>query len=120
MISEKQYQEAIKQKEETQKVINCFHKEKREAFEQRLKDNPVFTDEELIYSAYTLCPCGYGLAYPKECGGGHYWDCSSILKGIADKDVIHTDQLPFAFYSIKGENPGLGTTRNTFKPKENK
>ena len=118
MISEKQYIEAKIQLEKAQEVINSFHKEKGKAFEQRLKDNPIFTDEELIYSAYTLCPCGYGLAYPKDCGGNHYWDCSAILKGIADKEVTHTDQLPFVFYSIKGENERIGTTRNTFKPKE--
>lgn len=106
MISKERYEEAIAQGEESQKVIGQFHQEKREAFNKRLKENPIFTDEELTYSATSLCPCGHGLAYPKDCGGGHYWDCSAILKGIADKSAEHTAQLPFSFHSIKGEQGG--------------
>ena len=104
------------QKEQAQETINTYFKEKREAFQQRLKDNPIFTDDELRYSAVTLCPCGHGLAYPKDCIPGHYWDCSAILKGIADKNVEHTGQLPFASNSIKGESERNGTTRGVFKP----
>lgn len=82
-----------------------------------MAENPIFTDDELVYSANQLCPCGHGLAYPKDCGPSHYWDCSAILKGIADKSVQHTGQLPFAFYYIKVESERNGTTRGVFKPR---
>jgi hypothetical protein len=118
MITQEQYDQAIKKKEEAQEIINAFHKEKAIAFDQRMENNPIFTDDELTYSASSLCPCGYGLAYPKDCSMNHYWDCSAILKGIADVNVQHTGQLPFSFYDIKGESDYRGTTRGMFKPKE--
>jgi len=118
MITENEYQDALEQKKTSQEVINQYHREKSEAFKQRLKDNPIFTDDELFYSAVTLCECGHGLAYPKDCGPGHYWDCSAVLKGIADKSVTHTDQLPFRFWNIKGESEHRGTTRGFFRPKD--
>lgn len=116
MITQEQYEQAIKQKEEAQNTINKYFSEKSEAFKQRLIDNPIFTDEELFYSATSLCPCGHGLAYPKDCSPGHYWDCSAILRGTQDNSVKHTSKLPFAFYDIKGESEHRGTTRGVFKP----
>jgi len=120
MITEEEYEKAKTQHEESEKIINQYHMEKRQRFEQRMKDNPVFTDDELFYSARDLCPCGHGLAYPKDCSPNHYWDCSAILKGIADKTVEHCAQLPFAYYSIKGESKHNGTTRGVFIPKKDK
>lgn len=116
-VTKEQYDEAVVLKDNAQKTINEFFRQKRERFELRLKENPIFTDDELFYSASSLCPCGHGLAYPKDCGPSHYWDCSAILKGIADKNVKHTDQLPFAFYDVKGEGERNGTTRGVFRPK---
>ena len=121
MITEQQLQEASQQKDDAEKIIHQYHKEKREAFEERLKTNPVFNDSELVYSAVTLCPCGHGLAYPKDCGPNHYWDCSAILRGIADRDAKHTGQLPFAFYAIKAEGENStsdASTRGVFRPQE--
>lgn len=118
MVTKEEYDLAIKQEKEAKEVIHQYHKEKLERFDQRMKDNPIFTDDELHYSATNLCPCGHGLAYPKECGTHHYWDCSAILKGIADKSVKHTDQLPFAFYDVKGESERRGTTRGVFRPQK--
>lgn len=69
--------------------------------------------DELRFSAGARCTCGLGLAYPKDCGGFHYWSCSGVLLGTADKAVKH-DQLPFMFYSVKSEDqPSAGgrTTR---------
>ncbi len=120
MISEHEYLTARNQKEEAQKIIDQYHKEQSDEFEKRLSNNPIFKNEELLYSAYTLCPCGHGLAYPKNCNFNHYWDCSAILKGIADKNVQHTAQLPFAFYDIKAESEHRGTTRGIYKPKKEK
>ena len=117
MISKEQYEQAIAQKDQAQGIINQYHKNKHEAFNQRLIDNPIFTDDELFYSATSLCPCGHGLAYPKECGPMHYWDCSAILKGIANSAVEHTARWPFAYYDVKGESERNGTTRGVFSPK---
>ena len=111
MITKEQYEQAVKSVEDGEEIIRAYHKEKAEAFEQRMKSNPIFTDDELRYSARSLCPCGHGLAYPKGCGINHYWDCSAILKGIADPAVEHTDRLPFSFYNVKAESERLGTTR---------
>lgn len=71
--------------------------------------------ERLVYAATARCPCGAGLAYdPFSDGDGifkgpSWWDCSAIILGTAiargePGAVTHTDQLPFAFYEIKGEN----------------
>ncbi len=118
MITKEQYEEAVKVRDSAQEIINKYGRERIEAFQERMKNNPVFTDDELVYSRDSLCPCGHGVAYPKDCGPGHYWDCSAILKGIQDKTVTHCAQMPFAFYSIKseGETPGdTRTTRGVFK-----
>jgi hypothetical protein len=116
MITEEQYNNALQTIKDCEQITQQYHKEKWEAFENRLKDNPIFTDDELHYSRHTLCPCGHGLAYPKNCGPFHYWDCSAILKGIANKNVEHTGRLPFTTYDIKGEREGE-TTRGIYKPK---
>lgn len=64
-----------------------------------------YSDDELIYAAYSRCPCGAGMAYVKNPSSDmRYWDCSNILKGIADVKVMHTGELPFAFYEVKSEN----------------
>lgn len=120
MITEEQYQLARQNRDEAEKLINEYHKEKTEQFEARLKSGKPFTDDELVYSAVDLCPCGHGIAYPKECSPHHYWDCSAILKGIADTKVQHTDRLPFAFYEVKSEDQPITngrTTRGVFRPK---
>ena len=120
MISEADYNAAIAAKNAAEDTINQYHSEKQAAFDERLRLSPIFTDEELIYSAQVLCPCGYGLAYPKGCGAFHYWDCSGILKGIADTTVEHCGQYPFAMSNIKSElQPSAGgrTTRCVFQPK---
>lgn len=117
MISETEYQSAIAGQQNAQKIINQYHREKQQACDEKIAAGHTWTDGELVYSARDLCPCGHGLAYPKNCGGSHYWDCSAILKGNADKTVEHCAQLPFAFYSIKGESEHNGTTRGVFRPR---
>jgi hypothetical protein len=122
MITESQYEKAIEDEKAAREIINAYGKQERYAFSQRLIDNPIFTDDELIYAAFNLCPCGHGIAYPVNCGPGHYWDCSAILKNIASDDVKHTDKLPFVCYEIKSEKQPSArgaTTRGVFKP-ENK
>lgn len=115
MITQEQLNLARQQQEEAEKIIIQYHLELLEAFQKRLEDNPIFTDDELIYSRESLCPCGHGLAYPKDCGPAHYWDCSAILKGIADPLAKHCGQMPFMYYEIKAELDEA-TTRGVFKP----
>lgn len=116
-ITEEEYKLAVKNKAEAEKVINAYHREQAEAFKQRLIDNPIFTDEELLYAAEQLCPCGHGMAYPKGCGTHHHWSCSAKLKGIADPQREHRDNEPFAFCDIKSESEYRGTTRGKFLPR---
>jgi len=111
MITEEQYKEAIKIKEEAQKTINKYCIEINDRFEERMKTNPIFNKDELIFSAFQRCPCGAGLAYPKNCGFNHYWDCSDILMGKQDNQVKHTGILPFSTYEIKSETANI-TTRD--------
>lgn len=117
MVTEEQYKEAAAQKDAAQQTINQYFKEKQQAFDEKIANNHIWADDELVYSANQLCPCGHGLAYPKDCGPNHYWDCSAILKGIGDKSVEHAAQYPFAFYDIKSESEYRGTTRGVFRPK---
>lgn len=82
----------------------------------QLKDK--FTPDELIFAAYTRCPCGAGMAYPKNIGVRGNWDCSAILLGEADINVQHEAPLPFAFYEIKSEqqpSANKATTRKTLE-----
>lgn len=116
MISKQDYEAAVAAKSEAESVINQYHQDRQAAFEKRIVENPIFTDEELIYSRDSLCTCGYGIAYPRDCGPLHYWDCSAILKGTADQSVKHTVPLPFAFYDVKAETPEQ-TTRGVFRPR---
>lgn len=117
MITREQYEAAYEAKKQAEETINQFFKEKAERFNERMESNPIFSDEELVYSATSLCPCGHGLAYPKDCTPFHYWDCSAILRGTADESVTHEGRLPFTFYDIKSESAYRGTTRGVFKPK---
>jgi len=117
MITKEQYDQAIEQEKKAQEIMRAYYKQQDDAFEKRLVENPIFTDDELAYSATTLCPCGHGLAYPKACGIHYHWDCSAILKGIANRTIEHTSQLPFAYYDIKGESEYRGSSRGVFKPR---
>lgn len=86
----------------------------REKMERCAAGVDSFEASELVFSAFTRCHCGAGLAYPVNIGIGGYWDCSAILMNVADKEKTHTGQLPFAFYSIKSEgqpSAGGATTR---------
>lgn len=119
-ITKEQFEEAIRAKEEADKLINAYLKQEQAKFDERLLAGTPFTDDELIYAATSLCPCGHGVAYPKGCNPHHYWDCSAILKGIADPGVQHIGKLPFALYEIKSEgqpSANGATTRGVFRPK---
>lgn len=105
-ITQEQYENAQAQKKEAEEIINAFHNQKESDFDARWArfqaGEAPFTDEELRYSAGARCSCGSGLAYPKNCGGFHRWDCSEFLKG--DRTKPHDGPFHFAFYSIKSED----------------
>ena len=104
MISESEYKEAIAKSESAQKIINAYGKQEIERFNERwerFEQGEPFKDEELIYSAFDRCNCGYGLAYPKNCTGNHQWTCAKVLKGIGT-DGGHK-AFPFSMYEIKSE-----------------
>lgn len=115
-ITKEQYDEAVQKQKESEQVILGYHRQKAEDFQERLRTNPIFTVDELFFSREARCPCGAGLAYPKECGTGHYWDCSAILMGTHDENVTHTDKKPFSFWDVKGERDGR-TTRPSSETK---
>lgn len=110
-ITEEQYREAVANKDKAQETINQYFKQRSEDFKERMEKNPVFAPDELRFSATARCPCGSGLAYPKDCGMHHYWDCAAILMGTADQNIQHCPQYPFSFYDIKSESEHRGTTR---------
>lgn len=90
------------------------------------KKQTTYTDAQLRYAATARCPCGAGLAYPKDSGIQGAWDCADILTGRAiPKDrpgfKQHTAALPFAFYEVKSEDqPSANgaTTRPAETPEE--
>lgn len=74
---------------------------------------------ELVYAAWSRCPCGAGLAYvPARTPDGGYWDCGDILLGRAAAHgmagaVQHTGQLPFAFYKVVPETSSRAEGQST-------
>ncbi len=109
---------------ELEKQLQEIRKQACEVRQEELRAQPLAS--RLVYAAYNRCPCGAGLAYDPAhedktsvfkgpCSG--FWDCSAILLGTADKNVKHTDRLPFAFYEVKaeGQTSAYGATT---RPKE--
>ena len=121
MVTREQYEEARKQHDEAEKVIQSWHAEEAERRESRwqeyLTGKRFFTDDELRYARDLLCPCGHGMAYPKESRLNGAWECSAALKGLSP---AHSEPLPFAFYDVKSEEQGDGkqTTRGVFRPRK--
>lgn len=104
-------------------ITNEFKRRDEEA-EKRIRQakegTRFFQPDELVYAARSLCDCGHGMAYPKFTGINGEWNCSAVLRGIADRGE-HQTGLPFMFYEIKSENDnseGGHTTRGaTVHPK---
>lgn len=105
MISEAEYEFAREMKAAAEETIAAYLVQKQDEFDLRMRTNPIFTPDELVYSARARCKgCGAGLAYPKNCGIRHYWDCSGVLTGKIQNPGKEHIQYPFAFYEIKSEN----------------
>lgn len=120
MITEEQYQQAKKSRDEAEEVIRDYIMQKREAFIERVKSNPIFKPEELKYAAFATCKtCGAGLAYPKECTDPHWhWDCSAILTGkVTGDEIMKHATYPFSMYEIKSEDQPSANGATT-RPKE--
>lgn len=75
-----------------------------DAIERGAPDVRYFADDELLYAAFSRCRCGAGLAYPKRIGMHGAWYCADVLTGRARPGPDH-EVLPFAFWSIKEEDP---------------
>jgi hypothetical protein len=93
-----------------EKQLHELREQANKLHQQELKAKSVA--DRLVYAAHNRCPCGAGLAYDPTFEDQNSvfkgplsgcWDCSAILLGTADKNVRHTDKLPFAFYEIKSE-----------------
>ena len=105
MITKEQYQEAVKKRGDAQEVLNAYHRQQQQTFEDRweaFKKGQPFKPEEIRYSATDRCVCGAGLAYPPSCGSNHQWDCSKVLLQEVKTNEGH-QSFPFAFYEIKSE-----------------
>lgn len=63
----------------------------------------------LVFSAWSRCPCGAGLAYLPGSGKRwpRSWDCSAFMLGDAipagEPGAMMHDSYPFAFWEIKSE-----------------
>jgi len=105
MITKEEYQQAISVRDQAEVTINAYGKQRIEEFGARwakfLIGGDPFPDTDLRYSASARCHCGAGLAYPRNCGGLHQWDCSAVLKGEATEGAH--EKYPFMFYEIKSE-----------------
>ncbi len=86
---------------------------KQEAVGEKIKlchaGKDSFNPDELIFSAYSRCMCGSGVAYPKEIGMRGMWECGDVLLGKAiakgqPGSKSHDGPWPFAFFEIKSEN----------------
>lgn len=80
-----------------------------------------YRDSDLIYAAFNRCKCGAGLAYPRGCGGWHYWACSDLLTGRAaatdpNDAWAHSPRLPFVAYEIKSEQQPSANGATTRRP----
>lgn len=102
-----------KQKEPLEERLREIYAEEAADIEEKIKrcnsNKDAFTADELRFSASARCPCGAGLAYPKNIGAHGAWHCSDILLGRAvpsgqEGAKTHDSPLPFAFYEIKSED----------------
>lgn len=120
MLKYEELEAQANQLENTAKELKAKAQELRR---EELKAQPLA--DRLVYSAYSRCPCGAGLAYDpcfEDKDGvfvgplSGYWDCSAILLGVADPSVQHTGKFPFAFYEIKSEKQASASGAST-RPK---
>lgn len=117
-ISKEEYEAASKQRDAAEATMNAYHAQEQNVFNQRMNDNPIFTPEELVYSAFARCKgCNAGLAYPKGCGPRHYWDCADVLTGKIQNPGKEHVQFPFMFYDIKSEEQPSANGATTRPPK---
>jgi len=118
-VTREQEDAIIAQAEEIKKRRNAEYVKRGDEIKERVqllhqKQGEPFTDADLIYSAWTKCVCGSGLAYPKNSGFHGAWDCSLILTGKAEAGTTHDPGYPFTFWDIKSEgqpSAGGATTR---------
>lgn len=102
---------------------------------------PLYTADEILYSASALCTCGAGLAYPldhNEARRVRAWVCSRVLLGevalvslemprrlpnapmaperYTDTAGLEHSRYPFAFWNIKSEGQPSAHGQSTRPP----
>lgn len=79
-----------------------------------------FTLDELRFSATARCECGAGFAYPVNISFyAGAWECSAILMGKADRNVLHSGCMPFASHEVRSESQSILGNITTRPIKEN-
>lgn len=114
---------------EAKKLSESAAAKQQEAYDlrdARERERPL--KDRLVFSAYTRCHCGHGMAYDplNEVGRDESspfkmvdrWQCSAQLLGIADDNLIHSVALPFTFYELKSENTPSAGGASTREPGE--
>lgn len=95
-------------KERLQQISAQRGKAVQQRIEAALKGRGDFKLDELRFAAYERCSCGAGFAYPVDIDirlpNRACWDCSAILRGLAEHGSSHSNSMPFAFYEVKSEN----------------
>ena len=70
----------------------------------RIEQGDTFMAHELLFSAYSRCECGAGLAYPKNIMDPmHYWQCADVLMGELEFSDKHS-LLPFTMFEVLSES----------------
>ena len=93
-------------KNELNTIWNDQANDANKRIELAIKGRGDFKPDELVFSAYTKCQCGKGLAYPKNISPFGAWYCSDILMGLAstgNESKIHDRNFPFNLYEITSE-----------------
>jgi hypothetical protein len=98
------------------------------AYDKRTARDDRPLKDRLTFAATWRCACGHGMAYDPEGKvrsdkDGPFvmasqWECSAILLGIADDNLLHTPPAPFAFYEAKSEGQTSANGMTTREPGE--
>lgn len=96
------------------------------AYDKRTARDDRPLKDRLTFAATWRCACGHGMAYDPEgkvrsdkdspFTMPSQWECSAILLGIGDHNLLHTPPAPFAFYEAKSENQTSANGMTTREP----
>ena len=125
-VTDEEARQAVVSRNRAEALLQIYHHQKDQDFAarwDRFKDGEHFDEQDLVYAATQRCPCGYGLAHPKDCDVRHAWNCAGVLLGMVPLSlrtgISHRVGLSFMFYDVKSEGQPSArgaTTRGTIKP----